>query len=165
MQVTEETTGAPENIAIIVAMTRDKVIGRQNALPWHIPEELQLFKCLTMGHPVIMGRKTFETIGRPLSGRVNIVLSRSCLFHKNIHCCVNLQEALETASAFDQTVFVIGGKDLYGHALPIATEMHISWIKKSYQGDVYFPEFNSTEWTCIEQSDYAEFIYMKYRRR
>jgi len=154
---------APE-VAIIAAMTRDRVIGLGNRLPWDLPEDRRLFKNLTTGNAVIMGRKTYESINRPLANRRNIVLSRTLTDLPGVTVCRNFIEGLETASQFGQPVFIIGGAELYRLALPVASVLHISWVKKSYAGSIYFPEFELADWVMAEQKDYPDFHYVRYLR-
>lgn len=165
MNCSVQTCGSRPRIAIIAAMTRDMVIGSNNELPWHIPDDLKLFRRLTMGHPILMGRKTFDAIGQPLPGRENLVLSKNNLQSKHIHVFSNFTDALSAAAQFDHTLFVIGGATLYRMALPVADEMHISWIKKTYQGDVFFPRFSETDWAVVESRSYRDFCYKKYCRK
>ena len=146
-------------------MTREQVIGSGENLPWHLPDDLLIFKRLTMGCTLLMGRKTHTSIGRPLPGRHNIVLSRSLDKLSGVHVCGNFIEGLTTAAQFGRPVFVIGGEELYRKALPIATELHISWVKQTISGDVYFPEFELAEWEAKEEENYQEFQYVYYRRK
>jgi dihydrofolate reductase len=155
--------GLPK-VAIIVAMTKDRVIGSGGTLPWHLPEDLQLFKRLTMGCTVIMGRKTYLSIGRPLPGRHNIVLSHTLKESAGIKICDSFMKGLNAAARQDRAVFVIGGEELYRKALPIASELHISWIKAEVSGDKYFPAFDPADWTTCVSMDYPEFRYKYYRR-
>jgi dihydrofolate reductase len=152
-------------LAIIVAMTRDRVIGSGGALPWRIPGELKLFKRITMDGTVIMGRKTYASIGRPLPGRHNIVLSRTKRDLPGVQVCDTFLVGLVAASQLGRPVFVVGGTGLYRQALPLAAELHISWVKEDYEGDVYFPEYAHTSWVCCEEEDFTAFHYARYRRR
>lgn len=167
MQRQNNITSQPDmpQIAIIVAMTKDHVIGSGNALPWHLPEDLQRFKELTMGCTIIMGRKTYTSIGHPLPGRHNIVLSRSRTELPGVQLCSSFMTGLTAAAQIGQKVFVIGGGELYRKALPIAAELHISWIKDVVPGDVYFPDFNLADWIVCEDVDYSEFRYVHYQRK
>jgi dihydrofolate reductase len=152
-------------VAIIVAMTNDYVIGSGKGLPWHLPDDLQLFKHLTMGCTVIMGRKTYESIGHPLPGRQNIVLSRSLTDLSGVQICDNFMAGLTAATHLGRPLFVIGGEQLYRKALPIASEIHISWVKNKTPGNIHFPEFDLTKWTPCEEHDHPEFRYVRYRRK
>lgn len=152
-------------VALIAAMTRNRVIGHGNRLPWDIPEDLQLFKTLTFGNTILMGRKTFESIGHPLSGRHNIVLSRSARKIDGVKVCPSFIEGLAAAAEHPRPVFVIGGAELYVKALPIAADMHISWIDRELRGDIYFPEFVVDEWRIVEEKPCSGFTYVHYCRK
>lgn len=149
-------------LSIIAAIGDGGVIGREGALPWHIPEDLKRFKQLTMGHPIIMGRKTYESIGKPLPGRVNIVISRQ-EGYEAAGCEVfrSLEEAL--AKYEPQNPFVIGGAEIYRAALPLADRLHITEVKISTDGDVFFPDFDRSQWreTSREPHDQFDFVVME----
>ena len=130
------------NVSIVVAMGRGGVIGAGNRLPWHIPEDLRRFKALTMGHPLIMGRKTFESIGRPLPGRTNIVLTgRPDSLQAGVHPACDLKDAFRIAkgSPGADEVFVIGGERLFREALPLTRRLYLTSIDQDFKGDVFFP--------------------------
>ena len=133
-------------VTIIAALSRNGVIGRGNRMPWHIAEDLKRFKALTMGHPVLMGRKTFESIGKALPGRDNIVITRSRDFTaagcRVVH---SLEEALAAAQSAAE-VFVIGGAEVYAIALPLASRLQLTEVDVSIEGDAYFPEFRRNAW-------------------
>lgn len=152
-------------LSLIVAMTKEHVIGSGKSLPWQLPEDLQLFKKLTMGGTIIMGRKTYDTIGRPLPGRHNIVVSRSELSIAGIQTASSLIDALTFAAQYGKPVFVIGGAELYRKALQIASELHISWVKGAFSGDTYFPDFNPEDWIVVAEEDYSDFRYVRYNRK
>lgn len=160
----QETHHAIPAVAIIVAMTRDRLIGADDKLPWHLPEDLRLFRQITSGGTVIMGRATFEAIGRPLANRVNIVLSRSGLPLAGVEVCTGFLEALALAARHNRPVFVIGGRSVYQKALPIASEMHISWVNGPFSGNRFFPEFDLSDWTVLEEKGFQGFRYNRYRR-
>ncbi len=132
-------TGGDVEKILCAAMTRRLVIGDHGRLPWHLPAELQLFRALTWGHSLIMGRSTFAAIGRPLPGRRNVVLSRSLPSRPGIVVCRSLEEALAAASTGMEKLFFIGGAQIYRQALPLAATMHISWIHGDFPGEVRFP--------------------------
>lgn len=126
-------------LAMIAAMARNRVIGRSNQLPWHLPEDLKHFKKITMGCSVMMGRKTFESIGRLLPGRRNIILSRQKDYRVDGALIVpDLHSAL-AACTFEEKVFIIGGAQLYQEALPLAQLLYLTLIDRDFEGDAYFP--------------------------
>jgi len=129
-------------IILIAAMAKNRVIGRDNAIPWHIPGEQQRFKTITMGHTLIMGRKTFESIGHPLPGRKIVVISRNpgCQA-KGCLTATSLTEALALCSE-TETVFIAGGGEIYREALPLAESIYLTVLDRSVAGDVFFPEFD-----------------------
>ena len=132
---------------MIVAMDRNRVIGKDNRLPWHISEDLKRFKALTMGHPIVMGRKTFESIGRVLPGRLNIVLTRQREYPAPRGSVVahNVAGALAQCAGASE-VFVIGGNELYQHAMPLAKRLHVTEVDGSFEGDTYFPPIDPALW-------------------
>lgn len=134
-------------ISLIVAMDEARLIGRSGGLPWHIPEEMRAFKRITMGHPCIMGRKTWESLKRPLPGRLNVVVTRQSGYTATGAVVVtSLAQALELAKArcdeWGDEVFVIGGAELYRDALPLAQRLYLTRVQGRFDGDVYFPEFD-----------------------
>jgi dihydrofolate reductase len=136
----------PPRICLVAALAANGVIGRNNALPWHLPADLKRFKALTLGHPVLMGRKTHESIGRPLPGRRNLVISRSRGYSAPgcdiIH---SLDEAI-AACGGAREIFVIGGAELYREALPRALCLEFTEIHAEFEGDATFPEFSRGQW-------------------
>ncbi|MDF1510373.1 dihydrofolate reductase [Robertmurraya sp. DFI.2.37] len=135
-------------ISFIVAMDDNRVIGKNNQLPWHLPEDLKFFKRTTMGHPIIMGRKTFISIGRPLPGRENIILTRNVDFQSE-GCTIF--HNVETLLSFcqqkpEQEFFVIGGAEIFKELLPKADRLYITEIHASFEGDTYFPKIAMDEW-------------------
>ena len=130
-------------LAAIVAMTPERIIGRDNSLPWHFPEDLKFFKRTTSGHPVVMGRKTFESIGRPLPNRQNIVITRDSSWSAEGVETIHSKEELAEIELQSQRVFIIGGAEIYSLFLEDLNELFVSWIYKSYQGITTFPEFEN----------------------
>src|SRR3990172_3667599 len=133
-------------IAIIVAMDKNRVIGKNNKIPWHIAEEVKNFKKLTTGSTVIMGRKTFESIGKPLPKRNNIILSTSMSQIPGVDVCKTFDEGIIMAKSYGKDIFIIGGGTVYEQAIPFADKMYISYVKGEYDGDAFFPEFDEKEW-------------------
>lgn len=139
-------------LSIIVAMSRNRVIGRDGGLPWKLSADLQRFKKLTMGHPIIMGRKTFDSIGRILPGRTSIVISRQPSYHLDGALTArSLQEAIQAAGNADE-VFVIGGGEVYSQALPLADRLYVTAVQTDSQGDTFFPELDGTQWRLVEET-------------
>lgn len=140
-------------ISIVVAMAANRVIGRDNQLPWHLPADLKHFKQTTMGKPILMGRKTWESIGRPLPGRTNIVITRDENYDAP-GCVVvhSIEAALQTAAEQDE-VMIIGGAEFYCQVLPRTDRIYLTRINEDFEGDTLFPELNSSEWQLVEQTD------------
>lgn len=157
---------------IIVAMTPDRVIGRGGRLPWHVPGDLAFFKRATTGHAVIMGRKTFESIGKPLPGRRNIVLTRGKALADvtdptALDIVPSLEQALSLCRARDeQKVFIIGGGQVYALAMPLADEMIVTHVEDpGVTGDTYFPVWNERDWRCTGVVDAAFPPALRYVRQ
>lgn len=133
-------------VSIIAAHARNHVIGINNSLPWNLPADLQHFKKITLGKPVIMGRKTYESIGRPLPGRLNIIITRDQDFSAE-NCVIvhNIDAALAAASGHEE-VMIIGGASFYEQALPYASRMYLTIIDEDFNGDAYFPAYDANEW-------------------
>ena len=157
------------NLSIIVAMSSNRVIGVNNTLPWHLSEDLKHFKSLTTGHTIIMGRKTYESIGRPLPNRRNIVISRnSNTSYEGVEVVYSLEDAF-SISTNDKEVFVIGGSNIYEQALSFVDQLYITEIKKSFLGDAFFPEINKQIWIEYSRDDHVtndglEFSFVKYQK-
>lgn len=151
-------------LVAIVAMSSNRVIGRAGALPWHFPEDLKFFKRTTLGHPILMGRTTFESIGRPLPGRQNIVLSRTMEPREGITVIREVSE-LSRICPVDSTVFVIGGAQVYRELLPQCEGLYLTWIEQAYEGDTSLPAFEHLFELkkVIEKTDALEFRY--YERK
>ncbi len=157
-------------VSIIAAFTKNRVVGKDGALPWHLPEDMKLFKELTSGKTVIMGRKTYDSLPakfKPLPNRHNIVVSRSLESTSiaGVDVCPSVEAALEKAKSYGKEIFIIGGASIYQQALPYAAKMYLSQVKKEYEGDTYFPEFDVREWEIIETREFADFILKVYRRK
>lgn len=143
-------------ISLIVAMANHSVIGKNNQLPWHLSEDLRYFKSITMGHPIIMGRKTFESIGKALPGRQNIVVSTNPTYTAPDCLVVNsLNDALEVAEVTDE-LFVIGGAKLFETALPIAEKLYVTKIYADIEGDTFFPEIAPSQWQEVSCERYRQ---------
>lgn len=145
-------------IALISAMTKEGVIGNQNTLPWHLPEELKYFKELTLGKPVVMGRKTFQSMNeRPLVKRQNIVLTKERNFlRQGITVVHSVQEAIKVAGKAEE-LMIIGGASIYAAFLPLASRLYLTLIHQDYSGDTLFPVLNWEEWELVSQQEMVEF--------
>lgn len=136
-------------ITLVAAMARNRVIGREGGMPWHLPADLKHFKTVTMGCPIVMGRRTFESIGRPLPGRSNIVISRSRLeLPGGVLLAGSLDEAINLAGA--GRVMVIGGGQIYREALERADRLELTLIDAVITGDTVFPEWSEVEWQLVK---------------
>ena len=157
-------------ISLIAAMTKNRVIGIHNTLPWQLPADLQHFKKLTMGHPVIMGRKTYESIGRPLPGRANIIISRDD-YPVPAECKLahTLESAILLCTDYHEAFF-IGGAQLYQQALPFADRLYLTEINTEIVGDAWFPEFDRQAWIETQREPHYdansgyEFDFVIYQR-
>ena len=154
-------------IILIAAMAHNRVIGYQNKMPWHIPNELAHFRRTTQGQTVLMGRKTFDAIGGPLPHRHNIIVTSKplSLDNKEVTITGDLLGTLKDWQKKDQPLYVIGGGQIYESALPYADEIILTVVKGDYQGDTYFPAFSSNDFILIKQDYNPEFNVFYYKRR
>lgn len=156
-------------ITIIVAVSENSVIGYKNALPWNISEDLKYFKKITINHSVIMGRKTFESIGKPLKDRRNIVISRDkTLKIEGVEVVNSLDDAIFRTKDQNE-IFIIGGEQIYKMAMLFATNMHITKVYTNIEGDAFFPAFDEREWKILSQKDLEsneglKFSFINYER-
>jgi dihydrofolate reductase len=142
-------------ISLIAAMARNRVIGLDNRLPWRLPADQRRFKQLTMGHTLIVGRKTFDSIGRPLPGRSMVVVTRQEGYAPaGVRVARSVEEALALGRGDDE-VFVAGGAQIYRQTLPVADRLHLTLIEEDVPGDAYFPEFDPAEWRLVEREDHG----------
>ncbi len=142
-------------ISLISAMAHHRVIGFKNQLPWHLPADLKHFKAITLDKPILMGRKTFESIGRPLPGRKNIILSRATnLIISGCEVANSLQAALSLARPAEE-LMVIGGAEIYKACLPLADRLYLTLIDLEAEGDTYFPEWKPEEWKEINRETHS----------
>lgn len=144
-------------LSLLVAASENNVIGKDNQLPWHLPNDLKYFKNLTWGMPILMGRKTFESIGKALPGRKSIVISRNSDWkHEGVEVVHSIEEAVGKAENYGvKEVFVIGGAEIFKTALPEAKRIYLTRIHHDFDGDVFFPELNKNEW-ALTSSRYCE---------
>jgi dihydrofolate reductase len=158
------------NLSIIVATDKNRGIGINNQLPWHLPEDLAHFKRTTSGHPILMGRKTFDSIGRPLPKRQNIVITRNADWrHEGVDTVTSIQDALSLVVG--QTAFVIGGAEIYQQALAFAQQLIVTEIQQTYQCDAFFPRIDLLAWEeksrdyFIAESNQLHYAIVTYTRK
>ncbi len=152
------------DLTIIVAASMNNVIGLDNKLPWKIKEDLQRFKALTMGHPIIMGRKTYESIGKPLPGRENIVLTNNPQYENNGITIYNSLEEAQRAVA-EQDAFIIGGAQIYREGMNFATRIELTRVHKVIPGDTFFPEIDPEIWKETKKDFKGDYSFISYMRR
>ena len=151
-----KTTSNPIKLSMIAAMGKNRIIGKDNDMPWHLPADLQHFKKTTLGSPIIMGRKTYDSIGRPLPGRLNIILSRNTDLEIEGCSVVNsLDEAIALAQEeTSDEVFITGGAHLYNKFLKEADRLYITLIDEEFEGDTYFPDYTQLKWLEVSREDH-----------
>lgn len=157
-------------LSIIVAYAKNRVIGINNALPWHLPEDLKRFKALTMGHHIIMGRKTFDSLGRLLPGRTTVIVSRNHSLKVEGAIVVHSLEAAIQACGSDDEAFLIGGAELYQAGLKYADKLYVTEILASFEGDAFFPEIDRSVWNVVCKEQHRsekgmDFSYVVYSRK
>jgi len=137
-------------ISLIAAMDKNRLIGADNTMPWHLPADFKYFKEVTMGKPIIMGRKTFESIGKPLPGRLNIVISRSGFSAQGVTSVDSIGAALKAVSNVEE-VMIIGGANIYQQMIDKADRMYLTHVNAVCEGDTWFPEFDESRWNTVEE--------------
>ena len=141
-------------LSLIVAMDRNRLIGSENGLPWHLPADLKFFKRTTMGKPIVMGRKTYQSIGKPLPGRQNIVVTRDSAFSaEGCEIVGSIEQAVESCPE-SQEIMLIGGASLYRQTLERASCLYVTRIHHEFSGDTWFPEFDERRWRVESREDY-----------
>lgn len=140
-------------ISLLVAASENNVIGAANKLPWHLPADLRYFKNLTWAMPILMGRKTFESIGKPLPGRKSIVITRNRNWqHEGVDVVHSVEEAVQKASAYGaKEIFVIGGAEIFETSLPKAERIYLTRIHHHFDGDAFFPEIDPAKWSLVSE--------------
>ncbi|TCV87441.1 dihydrofolate reductase [Sulfurirhabdus autotrophica] len=158
-------------ISIIAALAKNRTIGINNSLPWRIPGELKYFKTVTMGHHILMGRKTFESIGKPLPGRTTVIITRNTAYRIPDCIVTNTLDAAIAAGEEDDEIFFVGGAELYAQALPLADRLYLTEIQKEFAGDAHFPSFDINQWHEIKREkhlptepDGLEYHFVIYER-
>lgn len=157
------------SLHLIAARAKNNVIGAGLDIPWQAKGEQKLFRDITLGGTLIMGRKTFDSIGRPLPGRETIIVTRSSDFSQpGCHVVASLDDAIEVASNFDQKTFIAGGGEIYAQALPRVTEIHLTTIDVEPEGDIFFPEFNREDFELVEERHFEtnlQYTYQHFRNK
>lgn len=157
-------------ISIVVAMDKERVIGRDNQLPWHLPADLTHFKRITMGHVIVMGRKTYEAIGRPLPGRTNVILTKNPAYQ--VDGCLIMHTVEDVLQRFsNEPIDVIGGAQIVRLFLPYVDTLHLTIIDASFPGDVYFPEISMEEWKLVskqkgskDEANPYDYYFLTYKK-
>lgn len=152
-------------MAIIVGIPENRVIGKDLELPWNIPEDLKHFKEQTTGKTVIMGLATYKSLGKPLSNRNNIVLSFDKIEIEGATVCQSIPEAIEKAKEFGKDTFIIGGASIYKQFIPLVDKLYISHIKGKYEGNIFFPEYDESQWEAEYREDKGPFEFVIYKRK
>ena len=152
-------------VIIIAALDSNRVVGKNNKLPWHIPEDFKHFKRTTLNHPVVMGRKTFESIGsRPLPHRPHVIVSRTMPKSDQVEVSRSLEEAIRLAQTYGEDVFICGGVEIYKQAIPLSDQMILSHIDGQHDGAAYFPNFELSEWEITKKDVHPGFAIVYYTR-
>jgi dihydrofolate reductase len=152
------------SVTLIAAVGRNGVIGADNAMPWHLPEDFAFFKRTTMGHTMVMGRRTFDSIGRVLPGRRTIVVTRQHDWsHPDVETAHSLVDALDLAGPADE-VYICGGGEIYAEAMPFAHRMLITEVDQSPEGDVRFPDIDISDWREVSREPHDGFAWVTYER-
>ena len=149
-------------LSIIVAIAKNHAIGKDNKLLWYLPNDLKHFKDTTSGHTVIMGRKTFDSVGKPLPRRRNIVITRQPIAIEGCEVVDSLQAAVALCEAEDE-VFIVGGAEIYRQAIPLTDRVYLTIIDHDFEGDTFFPELNTEEWQETEREDFEPDEKNKYK--
>lgn len=156
-------------IITIVAISKNGVIGKNNTIPWNCPEDLKLFKELTSNHIVIMGRKTFESIGKPLNNRINIIISsKKQLNSNNVFYFDNIYQAKyfakNIARKYNKNIFIIGGSKIYQFFIPFSNYIYLSLIKEIFSGNIFFPKFSLKDYNVVSINNYNDFKFFKLHK-
>ena len=154
-------------VTIVAPVARDGVIGVDGGLPWHLPDDLRRFKELTLGHVLVMGRKTYESIGHPLPGRATIVVTRNASWDSGaaeVRVAGSVSDAMEPAAALDDEVYVVGGAQVYAAALPLADRLELTWVDAEPEGDTTFPELDWRDWRQVRREEADGAAYATYER-
>ncbi len=158
-------------ISIIAAMSKNRVIGKDNKIPWHLPEDLRRFRELTSGKVIIMGRKTYESIGKPLPKRINVVVSSKMESTESIMVYHDLIEAIEAMRLYTKNfnlpeeIMIIGGAEIYNQTVGICDKLYMTILDKEYDGDTFFPEIDMTTWKVVDTNQKEGHSYITYEKQ
>ena len=153
-------------ITIIAAIGKNNELGKDNQLLWHLPADLKHFKNLTSGHPIIMGRKTYESIGKPLPNRTNIVVSRKDdWFEEGILIVPSLKDAIKHAKKINENIFIIGGGEIYRHTIDMADRLEITQVNHQTDADVFFPKIDEKTWIKTDEIHSYDFYFQTWERK
>ena len=159
-------TEAPKRVVMVAAYADNRVIGNGGEIPWRIPEDFAHFKATTLGHTLVMGRATYESIGRPLPGRTTIVVTRDPAWDaEGVLVAHGLEEALKTAAGLDGHIVIAGGGQVYEQALPLATHQVLTEVHRSPEGDTLYPDFDRSEWTEVRREAHEGYDFVWWERR
>lgn len=152
-------------ISLIAAVAPNNIIGKNGTLPWNIPEDIALFKEITTGHKVVMGKNTFKSIKKTLKNRQNIIISSKLISKESIKVFSDFHSFYDVYHTYSEEIFIIGGQQLYSTALPFAKKLYISHIKTNYTGDTFFPEINYKNWDIEFEKNYKDFLFRIYKKK
>lgn len=155
-------------VTIVAAIARNGVIGAGGGLPWHLPDELRRFKRLTLGHVLVMGRRTYESVGRPLPGRTTVVVTRNAGWDAGadgVLVAHDLADALAKGAAVDEQLFVVGGAEIYAEAVPLADRLELTFVDAAPEGDTVFPEVDWAAWREVGHEEGEGWTAVTYERR
>jgi dihydrofolate reductase len=150
-------------VSLVLAASRNDVIGKDNALPWHLPADLRFFKKTTLGHPVIMGRRTFDSVGKPLPGRLNVVITRSDAYApEGVVVVGSVDEALDRDYDCDE-IFVVGGSEIYRQSMKRADRIYLTRIDEDFEGDTFAPKIDPAQWHLVSREEHEPDEKNRYR--
>jgi dihydrofolate reductase len=169
-------------ISLIAAMAKNRAIGKDNKIPWHLPEDLKHFKALTLGKVILMGRKTYESIGKPLPKRINIVISSNMeipvssldkkdetmpalLVYRDIESAITASQSFINHFELPNEIMIVGGTQIYSQCIDICDRMYLTVLDSEYEGDAFFPEFDTKNWTTSEEEKHENYRYVTYDRK
>lgn len=162
----DASTGRRSKVVLVAAVADNGVIGADDSLPWDIPEDLKHFRAVTKGHCVIMGRRTFESIGHPLPYRTNIVVTRNRDWsHEHVFVAHSVEEAITLTHGIEGDAMVIGGGQIYAEALPLADEQVLTEVHQSPEGDAHYPDFDRSEWRETKREEHDGYDFVWWERR